>query len=371
MAERKKTKFTGVYQRERSDRNFGGKPDVCFDINYRASGRLKWESVGCKSEGYTAQLASHVRSERLRQLRHGDILPVRTTSATLDAAWQAYRRDHLAGKPSEKIDCCRYEKHIRPELGQRALHDISALDLSQLAKRWLRSMSAQTAKHNLGQIRRIMRRAQEWGLWAGPLPKFEMPVVDNDRFRFLTRAEASALLDELQRRSPRLRMLAEVALFTGMRAGELFRLRGYHVNLSTGVIQVLDGKKGRPRQIFMTPRVKAILADLAPAPQSLVFPDENGNQAVAVSDAFGRAVDALGLNDGIDDSRGRIVFHSLRHTYASWLAIDGVPLYTIGALLGHTSDKTTRRYAHLCPDGTRAAAMRIESIADHESEPPG
>jgi integrase len=367
MAERKKTKFVGVYQRERSDRQWGGKPDVCYDINYRVGGRLRWESVGCKSEGYTAQLASHVRSERLRQIRHGDMLPHGPTAVTMDTAWRTYLRDHLAGKPSEQVDTCRYDKHIGPVLGQRALHDVSAHDLAKLTSKWLTVMAPQTAKHNLSQIRRIMRKALEWGLWKGPLPNFEMPEVDNERFRFLTRPEADALLEELGNRSTKLRMLSEVALYTGMRAGELFRLRGYHLDTHEGLIQVLDGKKGKPRKVYMTPRVKAIFKQLNPAPKNFVFPDENGNQAKEVSDSFGRAVDALGFNDGVEDDRARVVFHTLRHTYASWLAIAGVPLYTIGKLLGHSSDKTTRRYAHLCPDSTRAAAMKIETIAGHES----
>lgn len=361
-----KTKFVGVYSREATDRVHNGRPDVCFDITYKESGRKRWEKIGWRSEGYTAAMSSQLRAERIRAAKNPSTVPMPTI--TMANAWAAYRDGHLAGKPSEKIDTCRYDLHIGPRLGHLALQDITAHNLAGLTSTWLRTHSPQTVKHTLGQIRRIMRRAMDWGLWAGPLPRFEMPTVDNERFRFLTRQEAAALLDELQRRSHALRRLAEMSLMTGMRAGELFLLRGFHLDHEAGTIHIVTSRKGRPRVAYMTSRVREILAEIRPDQSDLVFPSAAGAQAVAVSDAFNRAVDALGLNDGVTDTRGRVVFHTLRHTFASWLAQDGVPLYTIGALLGHTSDKTTRRYAHLCPDGTRAAAMRIEQITgNHRS----
>lgn len=364
---RVKTKHIGVYQRESGDRLHSGRPDVCFDITYKLGTRKVWEKVGWRSEGYTAVMASQIRAERIRTARHPDATTEKAV-VTMDEAWSAYLSRHLKGRPSEKIDTGRYILHIAPEFGRRALHDITALDISTLSKRWAKKQSPQTVKHALAQIRRIMRRALDWGLWSGPMPRIDMPSVDNERFRFLSVPESTALLDELERRSPPLRRLAEMSLLTGMRAGELFRLRGYHLDTSAGTINIVTSRKGHPRVAYMTDRVREIIAEINPAPRDLLFPATTGKQAVEVSDAFGRAVDALGLNDGIDDDRGRIVFHSLRHTFASWLAQDGVPLYTIGALLGHTSDKTTRRYAHLCPDGTRSAALRIQRITgNHRS----
>jgi integrase len=52
----------------------------------------------------------------------------------------------------------------------------------------------------------------------------------------------------------------------------------------------------------------------------------------------------------------KVVFHSLRHTFASWLAIQGTPLYTIKELIGHKSIVMSERYAHLIPD------QKIEAV---------
>ncbi len=66
-------------------------------------------------------------------------------------------------------------------------------------------------------------------------------------------------------------------------------------------------------------------------------------------------MERLGLNDGIDDPRDKVVFHTLRHTFASWLAIQGTPILTLKELMGHKSLAMTERYAHLMPDVKREA----------------
>ena len=81
---------------------------------------------------------------------------------------------------------------------------------------------------------------------------------------------------------------------------------------------------------------------------------------------FGRAVNALGLNDGIADRRQKVVFHTLRHTYASWLVAAGTDLYTVQRLLGHQSIALTERYAHLAPDTLKAATRALEAYASEE-----
>lgn len=75
MSRRTSTKYKGVYQRESSETYFKGKPDICFDIAYKRDGKLIWEKIGWLSEGYSAKLASDIRSQRMKQIRHGEELP--------------------------------------------------------------------------------------------------------------------------------------------------------------------------------------------------------------------------------------------------------------------------------------------------------
>ena len=73
-------------------------------------------------------------------------------------------------------------------------------------------------------------------------------------------------------------------------------------------------------------------------------------------------VKALSLNDGITDPRDRVVFHTLRHTFASWLAIQGTPIYTIKELMGHKTLAMTERYSHLIPDAKRQAVKGLTGM---------
>ena len=69
----------------------------------------------------------------------------------------------------------------------------------------------------------------------------------------------------------------------------------------------------------------------------------------------------------IQDARQRVVFHSLRHTFASWLVQRGTPLYTVAELMGHTTLEMTKRYSHLAPDSLRKAALSLEGSLDQAS----
>ena len=94
MAHREKTKYTGVYYRTSSTKRYDGKPDVCFDIAYKLEGKLIWEKVGWRSEGYTAVLASEIRGERIRKKRQPELFPEpRTQDLTYQQAWEIQQID--------------------------------------------------------------------------------------------------------------------------------------------------------------------------------------------------------------------------------------------------------------------------------------
>jgi len=69
------------------------------------------------------------------------------------------------------------------------------------------------------------------------------------------------------------------------------------------------------------------------------------------------------FNEGLDErnSKERIVLHSLRHTFASQLAIKGTPIYTIKKLLNHADIAMTMRYAKLAPDSGKDAVLNLYS----------
>lgn len=364
MSERKRTKFAGVYSRESSTRRHGGKPDVCFDITFKSGTRKVWEKVGWKSEGISAAYASQVRAERVRDIRLGASPVAKVVPMTFAEAFERYRVEHLSQIKGERI-LGLYNARIKEAFGDRKLNAITTMELEQFKRELLEDgLTPATVRHYLGTIRQVYLKLIDWGLYFGKVPtaKVQMPKKDNKRQRFLSKAEADILLAALWERSRTTHIIAKISLHTGMRFGEIAALRGEHVHMKSGTIRIVESKNGKSRTTFMTQDVHEIFMDKLLAPGQLLFPDRKGNKMVTVSRSFQRTVDELGYNARIIDTRDKVVFHTLRHTYASWLVQRGIPLYTVGELLGHSSTEMTQRYSHLAPDNLRAAVEVFEQI---------
>jgi integrase len=96
-----------------------------------------------------------------------------------------------------------------------------------------------------------------------------------------------------------------------------------------------------------------------------VFPALDGSKQKQPNVVFARTVEEIGLNDGVKDQRKRVCFHTMRHTFASRLAMAGIPLYTIKEAMGHHTIAMTERYAHLMPDTLREAMKTLEKKPDN------
>lgn len=380
---RKSTRFVGVQTRESSVRRHNGRPDICYTIDYRdaTTGRRIRKDVGWASEGMTAQLAAKMRQLEIEASRErpvtqmpGDTAPEQPVM-TLDEAFQRYRRDWLLahGKRTQMEDTLA-RCHLQ-ELLPLPLDQITPYILDQLmARMHAAGRSPQTIRHVISLVRRIMRRMAAWDLYDGPMPfrQVTLPRPDNARQRYLTPEEARLLLAELRRRSHQTWLMALISLHCGLRFSEVARLRYGDIDQRTRTLYIGQSKSGRARHAVMTPDVAQALADMPRMSRNdLLFPARDGGVMKAASETFPRAVDALGLNRmdpsdpaslPITDNRQRVVFHTLRHTYASWLALAGEHELSLSELLGHTSTAMTRRYAHLMDDARQKTARAVMSI---------
>jgi integrase len=366
-------RFPGVYCYESQKSKNRGKADKCFFIRYQdAYGKQQWEKVGWSSENYTAQFASQVRNERIRSARHGS-LPEVQQSITFGYVWQQYDQWLSQGRSRPRDERQRYRDHLKGNLENLPISSISPLKLEEIKKKLLdQGYSPATVKHCLIIVRQVINKAVQWGIWSGdnPVKKIKLPQVENKKERFLSREEAQKLIKELGKRSLQTQAIAIVSLETGMRAGEILALRWQDIDYKAGIINV-RGKGGYNRQVYLT---KQVIVALKRQPQSLsgyVFESRAGGPVKEVSRAFARAVNYLELNKGIEDRKQIVSFHTLRHTFASWLALAGTPLLTIKELLGHKNIDMTMRYAHLCPDHKREAVTRVSGLwssADNNQE---
>lgn len=354
---RRSTRYQGVQVRESPERRHRGKPDLCFTIDYRdAQGKRIRRDIGWASEGITAAFAHQERLRLIAEakaIRRGESSPltVQQASLILDRAWERYRDDWMKAKGKRyDSDQWMYDAHVRPVFGRTLLQEISPYALDRfMASLTAQGLSAQTIRHLVGLIRRIMRRMVAWGLYDGPLPfdAISMPRLDNRRERFLQPEEARALLAELHRRSHQTWLMALISLQCGLRFSEIAGIRHMDINLQQGLLYIAESKNGRARHAYLTPELIDALRDLPARPaNALVFPARDGKKMTNVSDSFSRAVDYLGL----------------RHTYASWLACSGAGQAMIAELLGHSSLEMSRRYTHLMDDEKKSTMERISKI---------
>ena len=363
---KKLKKHIGVYSRaSEGERIFKGHPDVCFYITYKKDARLFWEKVGWMSEGYTPKLASQIRSERLRTIRHGDDLPRERAKIPTFAEMGKIYLNWADKNKSEPNDHSRY-KHLEGPLGGKRLDEISSFDLERIKANLLqKNLAPATVKHCIVLVRQIFNKAVEWRKYQGPNPikGVKLPSSNNQRQRFLSHDEARTLLEELRKGSRTTYEMALLSLHTGLRASEIFHLKGQDVDLQNGILRVADSKNKSSRAAYMTDQVKEILKARMPAePGDLVFLSRihGRGQIRRASGFFQRTADSL-FNKGVTDRRQRLVFHCLRHTFGSWLAIQGTPILTIKELMGHKTLAMTERYAHLTPDVKKDATLALEA----------
>ena len=148
--------------------------------------------------------------------------------------------------------------------------------------------------------------------------------------------------------------LVLVALHTGLRAGDLFSLEWSHINLERGqvtkVINKTRRKTVKPVTLPLRNDAVAVLKDWRAQSRGggLVFPSPvTGKKIGSVKTAWRNLMAAADIQD--------FRFHDLRHTFASWLVMQGASLFTVQKLMTHSSAEMTQVYAHLSDDHLRQA----------------
>lgn len=377
------TKHKGLRYREHPTRKHGVRKDRFYQYRMMVDGRRVQESFGWTSEGWTEEKCL-VEIAKLKQARitgEGETtLRERRTKAeearkrkeientTFDQVWKQYLEQAKNDRGADSLirEESIYKLWIQPILGNKPIKDIAPLHLEKIKSTMKSAGKApRTIQYTLAIIRQVFNYAKRHDLFSGdnPVSKVKKPSEDNQRTRFLTKEEADTLLDKLQEKSPDVHDMALLSLHTGARAGEIFALTWADADLDRGLLTLRNTKNGKTRFAYLTGQAKDMLKRRQPLevdPRALVFPGRGGVKIRQISETFNRCVDALGLNAGIDDPRGKVCFHTLRHTFASWMVQQGTSLYTVKELLGHSDFKMTSRYSHLAPDNLQAAIRSFD-----------
>jgi integrase len=392
MAKYQGTKFKGVRAREHATRKHGIKPDLYFFIRYQFDGERKEEGLGWASEGWSAEKAALKLAElktaakigqgesRLSEKREAKkqadrLIRVKKEEQEKKAVTYAqYFVDHylhdveqsktsIALKPEKSL----HENWILPAIGKVHVFDIGELHIKKVSLLMKKAGRApRTIQYAHAAIRMVLNHAKKTGYYHNENPvkhlsKSDKPKFDNKRLRFFSHSEAEDLLSALYEKSKDLHDMTMLSLHCGLRAGEIFSLTWQNIDLKHKLISVTRTKSGKDRTVPMTEAVYEMFnARNLKNKNELVFPDKKGGKRKQISNTFERIVEELGFNENTAGRKDKLVFHSCRHSCASWLVQAGVPLLTVKEILGHSTIAMTERYSHLAPDGTRAAIAAME-----------
>jgi integrase len=158
-----------------------------------------------------------------------------------------------------------------------------------------------------------------------------------------------------------------LAIYTGMRESEIFKLKPEKIDFIRHVINVTETKSGLDRQVPISNAARGVLIQLVERAQTnsweyLFTNPETGKRYTTIKTAWAtacRKAEIKGLR-----------FHDLRHTFGTRAADAGVPLTAIARVMGHSSTQTTEGYAHATDEGKRRAVEAAGHIAVTKSVEP-
>lgn len=352
---RHKTTYPGVFYRE-AERIGGKGPERVYYILFKKDGKLLEEKVGRQfADDMTPARAARIRAERIEGKRQSR-KEIREAAAevkwTVDRLW----REYIEPKPDTKgfrTDRYRYQKFLQATLGSKEPGAIAQIDTHRLRISLAKTLSAKTVKNVLELLERIVNFGVKKGLCPGLGFKIEMPRVNNLKTEDLNPEQLTNLLAAIdQDYDIQAANFMRLALFTGMRRGELFKLQWQDVDFERGFIHIRQPKGGKDQTIPLNQAARQVLEDHPRHDSSpYVFPGRGGRERTEIRRPVDRIRKAAGLPK---DFRP---LHGLRHTYASMLASSGqVDLYTLQKLLTHKTPAMTQRYAHLRDEALRRAS---------------
>jgi len=266
------TDYPGVYFIEGKAVSTG-KPERIYVIRYRRDGKLVEEKAGRQfQDDMTPAKANRVRAERIE----GKVLPNKmrrvaeqqaqladANKMTIGRLWEEFSRQKGHIK-SASDDCSRWRLYLAADFAEKDIDDVVTLDVDRVRHRLLkRKLAPATVKHALVLLKRIIRFAVRKGMCKAPDESrlhFEMPVVRNETTEDLTPDELANLWRAMEE-EPNIQAanMMRMALFTGMRRGEMFRLKWGDVDFDRGFILLRDTKGGGDQKIPLNDAARNLL----------------------------------------------------------------------------------------------------------------
>ncbi|PWE19832.1 site-specific integrase [Aliarcobacter skirrowii] len=339
--------------------------DKIYLIRYRENDFDKLKTIGRYSQGIRINYCKQIRNEIITKLRLGETPPViaqkkQKEVIRLDYFAEIYFKEkEFEVKDIQKIKRS-YINHVKPFFGNKDVGKINSDQIKEFQNIKREKLAERTVNALIQMIGAIYNIAIHKEIFQGHNPinkNIKRINVDNKRERYLTLEEIKILINEVKNEEY-LYIFVLLALQTGGRLGTILSITKKDIKFESNTIQLKDHKNNSTYLGFFNNELKEILKTRI---ENLNANDkiiDRGKQVI--QDRLTKIYNKY-FNIGLEknDRKNRVVTHTLRHTFASHLAINGTPIYTIQKLMNHKDITMTLRYAKLAPDSGKDMVLNL------------
>ena len=360
------TKFSGIFYRETITND---RIDKTFYIRYKDENNKDKEiKVGKYSEGYREAYCNQLRNEIITKQRTGEEPPsIASKKKRNILSIETIANDYFNYRKESKTkanDISQYNNHILPYFKNLDFETIDKNEILQFTNKLKKTkskfkedlLSDKSINNILNFLKTLIKHGFKNDFIKNDFSKYiSLLNIDNAREKFLTKEEIK-ILYENSKNDETLYLLFKLALNTGGRLATLLNICKKDIDFSHNLITLKDFKNNSTYKAFLTENLKALLEirtiHLKMDDKLFVSNPERRLRSM-LDELFNKDINT-------NDRKNKVVFHSLRHTFASHLAINGTPIFTIQKLMIHKDIRMTLRYAKLSPDIGRESILSLD-----------
>ena len=282
---------------------------------------------------------------------------------TLEAFYEEYYIPYIKMHiKSYETNISVFKNHILPKFRNSAMNDITKKDIMQLHTNMVQKKKLAPATANkvlifISHAFNVAMQLEIKGIEVNPASKIKPYLLNNARERYLTKDEATRLIDAINQteQNIHLKYIIPMLILTGARRGEVLKAKHEDFNLNQLCWTIPTSKSGKKRVLPITPQLLELYKSIPKDDTPYLFASAKSKKPyVTIYVSWNSARTRAGLKD--------LRMHDLRHSFASALVNNGRSLYEVQTLLGHSTSKMTQRYAHLSNESLMSAASCAGSL---------